>query len=166
MSCLEYSHPHTPKFNVGGISTRWPLAKSGFYFASSRVHSKALSEADFGNFPNHSKKNAQPFLAKSWAESTPQNSKRSHGVKNTFFVRFHANIKSLMLGHFLGSGLILVSIFRENVSKPLCFTRFESRRGTRKRIQTIRTIKTMNRKWYMTGSSDPRFLARLRPGWR
>ena len=50
-----------------------------------------------GTFPNHSKKNAQPILAKSWAESTPQSSKRSHGVKNTFFVFFHAKIQSLVL---------------------------------------------------------------------
>ena len=41
-----------------------------------------------GTFPNHSKKNAQPFLAKSWAESTTQNFKRSHGVKNKFLCVF------------------------------------------------------------------------------
>ena len=50
-----------------------------------------------GTFPNHSKKNAQPILAKSSAECTPQNSKRSHGVKNTFLCCIHAKIQSLVL---------------------------------------------------------------------
>ena len=60
--------------------------------------SKSPQRPILGTFPNHSKKNAHPILAKSWAESTPQSSKRSHGVKSTFFVFFvHAKIQSLVL---------------------------------------------------------------------
>ena len=50
-------------------------------------------------------------------------------------------------------------IFRENVSKTLIFTRFGSRRGTRKRIQWIQTIQRIQRKWSTAGSSHPRLLA-------
>ena len=38
-------------------------------------------------------------------------------------------------------------IFRENVPKTSIFTRLGSRRGTRKRINTIKRIKRINRKW-------------------
>ena len=55
---------------------------------SQNVAPKSPQRSILGTFPNHSKKNAQPILAQSWAESTPQNSKRSHGVKNIFFTFF------------------------------------------------------------------------------
>ena len=58
---------------------------------------KSLQRPILGTFPNHSKKNAQPILVKSWAESTPQNYKRSHGVKNTFLMFFHNKVESMVL---------------------------------------------------------------------
>ena len=58
--------------------------------------------------------------------------------------------------------VVLDPIFRENVAKSLCFTRFGSRRRTRKRMNRMKRMKRMNRipaKWATAGSSDPRFSA-------
>ena len=69
-----------------------------------------------GTFPNHSNNDAQPILEKSWAESTPQHSKRSHGVKNTFFAFFlqkskvwcqKPNIYELFLGFWTLLGCLV-----------------------------------------------------------
>ena len=49
-------------------------------------------------------------------------------------------------------------IFRENVSKTYIFFTVWEPPGIQKRM------KRMKAKWYTAGSSDPRFLTRLRPG--
>ena len=59
--------------------------------------------------PNHSKRCAQPILAKNLAEPRPQNSKRSHEVKNTFLCLSCNNHKfcvrnQTFTNYFLGFG--------------------------------------------------------------
>ena len=122
--------------------------------------------------PNHSKKSAQPILAKSSAESTTQNSKRSHGVKNQFFMFFHAKIHSLVLEtqHLriifevwdlhLGC-LVLETHFPRKCSKNIDFFTVWEPPGILNRMCRMCRMKA---KWYTAGSSDPRFLMRLRPG--
>ena len=63
------------------------------------------------------------------------------------------------LGVLPGASPLLDPIFRENVPKTLIFTRFGSRRGTRKRIQRIHRIQRIQWKGSTAGSSHPRLLA-------
>ena len=60
--------------------------------------------------------------------------------------------------------LVLETNFPRKCSKEIDFYTVWEPPGILKRMKRMNRMKRMKAEWYTAGSSDPRFLARLRPG--
>ena len=133
--------------------------------------SKISPEADFGNFSKSLQKERTAIFSEILSRIHPSTFQTEPRCEKHIFRVFLAKIQSLVfetqhvriifqvLDLHLGC-LVLEAHFPRTCSKSIDFYTVWEPPGILKRM------KRMKAKWYTTGSSDPRFLTRLRSGWR